>query len=84
MIRNLFARASSFASCTGVCSAAQSKLDTQPKGIATSSEGTAFIAEVSKIEAFRSNQKIAELPRAEASVGQVMELIASGSGAEHA
>ncbi|KLO12889.1 WD40 repeat-like protein [Schizopora paradoxa] len=42
-------------------SAAQSKLDTQPKGIATSSEGTAFIAEVSKIEAFRSNQKIAEL-----------------------
>jgi len=43
-------------------SAAQSKLDTQPKGIATSSEGTAFIAEVAKIEAFRSNQKITELP----------------------
>jgi len=42
-------------------SAAQSKLDTQPKGIATSSEGTAFIAEVSKIVAFRSNQKVAEL-----------------------
>lgn len=46
---------------THIHSAAQSKLDTQPKGIATSSEGTAFIAELSKIVAFRSNQKVAEL-----------------------
>jgi simple sugar transport system ATP-binding protein len=37
-----------------------------------------------RVAVLRDRQKIAELPRAEASVGQVMELIASGSGAEHA
>lgn len=29
--------------------------------LASSSEGTAFVAELSKIEAFRSNQKVAEV-----------------------
>jgi monosaccharide-transporting ATPase len=37
-----------------------------------------------RVAVLRDHHKIAELPRAEASVGQVMELIASGSGTEHA
>jgi simple sugar transport system ATP-binding protein len=36
-----------------------------------------------RVAVLRDRQKIAELPRAEASVGQVMELIASGSGTHH-
>ncbi len=37
-----------------------------------------------RVAVLKDRHKIAELPRAEASVGQVMELIASGSGAETA
>jgi simple sugar transport system ATP-binding protein len=37
-----------------------------------------------RVAVLKDRHKIAELPRAEASVGQVMELIASGSGAENA
>ena len=33
-----------------------------------------------RVAVLRDHHKIAELPRAEASVGQVMELIASGNG----
>jgi simple sugar transport system ATP-binding protein len=37
-----------------------------------------------RVAVLRDHHKIAELPRAEASMGQVMELIASGSGTDHA
>ena len=37
-----------------------------------------------RVAVLRDQHKIAELPRAEASMGQVMELIASGSGTDHA
>lgn len=42
-------------------SAAQAKLASQPKSAALSSEGTVFVAEGTTIEAFRSNQRVAEL-----------------------
>lgn len=46
---------------TYICSAAQAKLASQPKSAALSSEGTVFVAEGTTIEAFRSNQRVAEL-----------------------
>lgn len=33
----------------------------QPKGVAVSLDGTAFVAEVSSVEAFKSNQRVAEI-----------------------
>ena len=41
--------------------AAQTSLSSQPKAAALSSEGTVFVAEGSTVEAFRSNQRVADL-----------------------
>ncbi|KAI5117164.1 hypothetical protein M0805_001022 [Coniferiporia weirii] len=40
---------------------ASTKLQSQPKGLAFSSEGTTFVSEIGAIEAFRSNQRVAHL-----------------------
>lgn len=37
------------------------KTASQPKSIATASDGTVFVSEVDVVEAFRSNQKVTEI-----------------------
>ena len=61
---------------------ASTKLQAQAKGIALSDEGTAFVSETDSIEAFRSNQRVAQLsvkyqPNGIASTGK---LVAVGGG----
>ncbi|THH06015.1 hypothetical protein EW145_g4377 [Phellinidium pouzarii] len=56
---------------------AATKLQSQPKVLASSSEGTAFISEINAIEAFRSNQRVAQLsvgyqPNGIATTGKVV------------
>lgn len=41
-----------------LCSAATAKLDSQPKALALSEEGTAFVAEGKTVEAIRNNQTV--------------------------
>ena len=61
---------------------ASTKLQAQAKGLALSDEGTAFVSETDGIEAFRSNQRVAQLsvkyqPNGIASTGK---LVAVGGG----
>lgn len=41
---------------------AATQLQSQPRGLALSGEGTAFVSEINAIEAFRSNQRVAHVP----------------------
>jgi len=51
-----------FSEISRLFSEAATKLQAQPRGLALGSEGTAFVSEISAIEAFRSNQRVAHLP----------------------